>query len=357
MPRSGRADLPLHPGRAPRWLFERMVRLADAVCTLIVEEQGADELLHRVSDPFWFQALSCLLGFDWHSSGTTTVTCGALKEALDPERHGVCVAGGKGGVSRHTPMELDALAPRLGLDPIPLVKASRMTAKVDSALLQDGYELYHHVIFVAEGGLWAVVQQGMCDATGYARRYHWISEELRSFVEEPHAAILGEREAHVLDMTAVASEGARRASVDLVAEGPDRIASLLSHGTAQQTLDLYTGGIRTLRMPRGANWEALRLAHEFRPRNYEELAGLRGIGPATVRALALAADIAYGTEPSWRDPVRFSFAVGGKDGVPYPVNRRVMDETIDLLHRAVNEARVGSRERIEALQRLRRIVP
>ena len=338
-----------------------MVKLASAISDAVILERGTDELLRRLSDPFWFQAFSCVLGFDWHSSGTTTVTCGALKEALSG-RDDLAVAGGKGRRSRDAPLDIESWCERhgsSGAEGSRLAYASRMSAKVDSAALQDGHDLYHHAFIFDARGNWAVVQQGMNEATGYARRYHWYSGRLARFVEEPHSAILGSRVDAVLDMTSAASERSRKVSVDLVNDGVERLRRQVANvPKGQSTLSEWAGEkVIRLSMPRSINWDALRQAYEFRPADYESLLSTKGIGPATVRALALIGELVYGAEPSWRDPVKFSFAVGGKDGVPYPVDRRAMDESIHLLAGGVEEAKVERREKLDAIQRLRRFVP
>jgi hypothetical protein len=370
MPRTGTAALPLHGGKAPPWLFRKMVGLAGAVTGAIVEEYGSDEFLRRISHPHWFQAFSCVLGFDWHSSGTTTVTCGALKEALKKADIGLSVVGGKGAVSRTVPEELAALGKRwdLGDDMVRrLAYSSRMCAKVDTSAIQDGHQIYHHAMLLDIAGKWAVIQQGLDESAGYARRYHWLSEKLVDFVVEPHEGIAGDivrRDGEVLDLTARTAGKCRKVSVDLVAEGPGRIKDLVRTGVSagQSVLEDFGGGSRhrmvTISMPRGINWDALRKAYEFRPKDYEELLALRGIGPSTVRALALISEVIYGAPPSWKDPVKFSFAVGGKDGVPFPVDRRAMDESTRILQDAVDRAKgIEGKEQLEAIRRMRRYVP
>ena len=361
MPRTGISDLPLHTGAAPRWLFNRMVKLAKAISDVMLLECGSEEYLRRLADPFWFQAFSCVLGFDWHSSGTTTVTCGALKKAMDG-RKDLVVVGGKGKVSLRTP---DEIAFHADLNDMSedsqrrLVYVSRMCAKVDNAAIQDGHRLYHHALVFDEHTNWTVIQQGMSDRSGYARRYQWSSQDLRGFVEEPHTCILGDRVEHSLDMTAHLSEGSRKVAVDLVNDGVEHVErDILRVGRTQSTLDEWCG-LKPLKldMPRSVNWKALRDAYEFQPANYEELLAIRGVGPSAVRALALTGELIYGTGPSWNDPVKFSFAVGGKDGVPFPVDRRAMDQTIDFILRGVEEAKLKKRERLEAMQRLRALVP
>ncbi|WP_019177395.1 DUF763 domain-containing protein [Methanomassiliicoccus luminyensis] len=361
MARTGITDLPLHNGTAPRWLFNQMVKLAGAITDVMVLERGSEEYLRRLADPFWFQAFSCVLGFDWHSSGTTTVTCGALKKAFEG-RKDLAVVGGKGKVSLRTPEEIAEVAELNDISEEferQLVYISRMCAKVDNAAIQSGHRLYHHALLFDREGHWTVVQQGMSDATGYARRYQWCSSELRHFVEEPHTAILGSRVEEALDMTASSSEGSRKLAVDLVNDGIDHLRNdIVVVEKGQTTLDEWCGlRPKKLHMPRTVNWRALRAAYEFQPQDYEELLAIRGVGPSAVRALALAGELVYGEEPSWRDPVKYTFAVGGKDGVPFPVDRRAMDEAVRYLEMGVEEAKLKKREKLEAMQRLRAMVP
>jgi len=371
--RTGVAKLPLHYGRAPRYLIVRMQKMAKEIVTIIVDEYGSDEFLRRVSDPFWFQALGCVLGYDWHSSGVTTVVTGILKQAVSSQQHGLAVCGGKGRASRKAPMEIGTVGEEFGFsgdDVEALRRASRMSAKVDNVAVQAGYQLYHHAFFVADDGKWAVVQQGMCPDDRTARRYHWLSDGVRSFVVEPHSAVVGDvkRDA-VLDMTAAESEGSRKASVDLVREEPRRLMRMLRsvRPEFQRSLGEWlpkSGGsdwneypFYSLSMLRNINWETLREVYEFQPSNYEELLGFRGVGPATVRGLALVAEVVYGEKPSWKDPVKYSFAYGGKDGVPRPVDRRAMDESIQILRQAVQNAKIGDKEKMRSLQKLRQFVP
>lgn len=365
--KAGTADLPLHPGKAPRWLFKRMVGLSEGIVDVMVHEYGRDEFLRRISDPFWFQCLSCVLGFDWHSSGTTTVTCGALKEAIDPQRHGIVIAGGKGKTSRRAPSQIMESANVFNISSSQLdemVYASRMSAKVDNTAVQDFHNLYHHVFIFTEKGNWAVIQQGLNPAKGYARRYHWLREGFEDFVDEPHNSILGERTDGTLDMTSGDSSESRRLSVDLVKDNPRKIRNLLKSIRRPDQSSLTEFGLeaeevelRGLWMPKNINWDALSEAYEVQPSNYEELIDIRGVGPRTIRALALIGELIYGEEASWRDPVKYSFTVGGKDGVPYPVDRGTMDRSIDILKSGVEEAKLGKREKLDALNRLRRFVP
>jgi hypothetical protein len=368
--RTGVAKLPLHYGKAPRWLFGRMKNLASQIVTLILDEYGRDDFLRRVSDPFWFQALGCVLGYDWHSSGVTTVLTGVLKEAIIPEEHGIAVCGGKGRTSRQTPFEIENIGETFGFskrDINNLTYASKISAKVDGTAVQAGYQLYHHAFFVTENRKWAVVQQGMCTQDRTARRYHWLSENVKNFVVEPHSAIVGEaRRESVLNMTAMESEDCRKVSVDLVNESPGRIFQMITP-TRQKSLDEWLRSnvkeqikapkVAFLSMPVNINWKAVRNAYEFQPKNYEELLGLKGIGPATVRGLALIAELVYGAKPSWKDPVKYSFAYGGKDGVPFPVDRKAMDDSIQMLKEAIGASKVGDKEKTLSIQRLRKFVP
>ena len=365
--RTGIANLPLHGGKAPRWLFGRMVKLAESIVGVMLEEHGQQELLRRLSDPFWFQALGCVLGFDWHSSGVTTVTCGALKEAIDPEKHGLAVAGGKGKVSRKTPEQIIRFGETFNLSTSKLEGlkySSKLTAKVDTAAVQDNHQLYHHVFFFDERGNWAVVQQGLDPESRYARRYHWLSEHVTSFTEEPHDSILGDLHLdRVLDMTAAESVESKKLSVDMVNDNPMKLKKhfVTARPIYQQTLDAWVPNKNqyelNLTMPKNINWSKLQAVYEIQPKNYEELISQPGIGPSTVRALALVGELIYGTSPSWRDPVKYSFTVGGKDGVPYPVDRNEMDRITQIIKQGVEEAKVGRSEQLDAIKRLRRFVP
>jgi len=370
--RSGFAELPLHGGKAPSWLVKRMIKLANCIVAVILEEYGRDVFLRRLADPYWFQALGCVLGYDWHSSGVTTVLTGVLKSAIEPSEFGLAVCGGKGRASRKAPSEISSAGEALGLSTGKINElryASRMSAKIDNSALQDGYRLYHHAFFLTEDGRWAVIQQGMDIADRTARRYHWLSENLKDFAVEPHSAIISDhRNPYALNMTAKESEGCRKVSVDIVKEPPKKIARSLGllRRTRQRMLDEWMPNEenierfrpqRFLSMPVRINWKAVKRAYEFQPRNYEELLSIRGIGPATVRGLALISELIYGEEPSWRDPVKYSFAYGGKDGVPFPVDRKAMDESISILRQAIENARLQDKEKFRSLRRLREILP
>jgi len=368
MKRAGLAELPLHPGRCPPWLFAEMKRLGGAIVKLIVQEHGRREFLRRISDPFFFQAFGCTLGFDWHSSGLTTTVCGALKEAIVPDEFGIALYGGKGRASRRTQDELEDVAEVFSLSSHrveSLKYASKMAAKVDSSCVQDGYQLYHHTFIVSEDGEWAVVQQGMQGRL--ARRYHWLSDNVGSFVEEPHSGIASDRLGQsVLDMTAHESEESRKASLGLVRDSPNSLSSLI-RGAGQASIDQYLPGHQgalMLVMPTQhsitrlseTTVEALRRAYEFQPESYEELVALRGIGPKAIRALALVSELVYGRAPSWKDPARYSFAHGGKDGIPYPVDKRTYHKTIEIIENATQKASVGENEKTKAIKRLQSLL-
>jgi len=329
-----------------------MVRLAREITAHIVAEYGSDEMLRRLSDPYWFQAFGSVLGFDWHSSGVTTTVTGALKEGLKgTERDlGIYVGGGKGAVSRRTPSEIVKYCDTLSLDARPLVYASRMSAKVDSAAVQDGYQLYHHAFFFTPSGGWAVVQQGMNDDNGMARRYHWLASSVKCFVNEPHAAICAEVEAPTLNLVAEESDGTRGRSAELAREKPGVVLSAL------RDLPLLSMPRRHAVLLADVNAQhldkILLKTYERAPEDFETLLGMEGVGAKTLRALALASEIIYGTPASTRDPARFSFAVGGKDGFPYPVDLETYDKTVEILRAAVNKANIDRSERVKALKRL-----
>jgi hypothetical protein len=352
--RTGIANLPLHGGKAPRWLFDRMVKLSREITTVIVSDYGADEMLRRLSDPHWFQAFGCVLGFDWHSSGVTTTLCGALKEGIKGiERDlGLFVAGGKGKTSRKTPAEVREWAELISLDADPLVYASKMAAKVDSAAVQDGYQLYHHTFLFTGTGSWGVVQQGMNDANHYARRYHWLSQTVSCFVNEPHSAI--------------ASDGRGQAVLNLVAAESDPVRILIPRVVREEKPEKLLAelkGIKTLTMPAHHYLDTADLhpdsisrillsTYERQPEDFETLLGLEGVGAKTIRALSLISELIYGVPPSYRDPARYSFAHGGKDGIPYPVDRAVYDQSISVLSRAISKAKLGLSDKKDAVLRL-----
>ncbi|MFL5527384.1 MAG: DUF763 domain-containing protein [Gemmatimonadaceae bacterium] len=352
--RTGSATLPLHGGKAPRWLFDRMSQLAPAIAEVIVLEHGRTEFLKRLSDPYWFQAFGCVLGFDWHSSGVTTTVCGALKEGLARRGSelGIFVAGGKGKVSRRTPFELLDYGARTGVDGARLAYNSRMAAKVDSAAIQDGFGIYHHSFFVTSEGEWAVVQQGMRDNDSTARRYHWLGSQVADFVNEPHAAIASEVSGQlVLNMVASESSRAREVSTEFARQERRHVDREIARVITMALPTRHWVDIKQDINPAHLR-KVLLSTYEASPHNYEELLAVPGVGPKSVRALALVADVVYGAPASMRDPARFSFAHGGKDGHPYPVNRVVYDESVEWLREAVGRARIGHTERLKALRRL-----
>jgi uncharacterized protein len=353
--RTGFAQLPLHHGKAPAWLFSRMARLAREVACHIVAEYDAEEMLRRLADPFWFQAFGCVLGFDWHSSGVTTTATGALKEGIrELERDlGFYAAGGKGGTSRKTPHEIAQVCETLGADPAALIYASRMSAKIDSAAVQDGHQLYHHSFFFTNTGRWCVVQQGMNPEQRTARRYHWLGERLESFVCEPHAAVCCDVQGPALNLVARESEAVRAASTAIASRPWEETLEVI-----KQLPELILPSRHAVSLadvnPRYLSKILLR-TYERQPKDFEGLAGIEGVGPRTLRALALASELIYGTPASTRDPARFAFAHGGKDGTPFPVDRRTYEQTITILHHAVDRARVDRSEKVLALKRLARL--
>jgi hypothetical protein len=354
--KTGIAHLPLHYGKAPSWLFQRMRGLSREITFFIIDVYGVDEMLRRLADPFWFQAFGCTLGFDWHSSGLTTTVCGALKEGIrGMEREvGFYIAGGKGKVSRKTPQEIEEICDQRAIDGTPLIYASRMSAKVDSAAVQDGYQIYHHTFFFTANGSWAVVQQGMNERTKYARRYHWLSQGVKDFVCEPHWAVCCDQRNGGLNLVALESEKTRQTLTELSHEKPE---FLVREG--RKVTELYLQAehpvpgekIRMERMER-----AFSQICDHSPKNFEELLGIQGVGPKSLRALSLISELIYGVQPSFKDPTRFSFAHGGKDGHPYPVEKEVYDKTIEVLKGAIEKAQVGDREKMEAIRRLRSFI-
>jgi hypothetical protein len=361
--RSGRADLPLHGGRVPPWLASRMATLGAVICQAIVHHYGRDEFLKRLAQPFWFQAFGAVMGMDWHSSGITTSVIGALKRGLAPLQSelGIYVCGGRGQHSRKTPQELTALGDKVGLDGAALTRASRLVAKVDSAAVQDGFDLYLHGFFVTTDGQWTVVQQGMNENKRQARRYHWHSVGLADFVDEPHAAIDGPGQGEIVNLTDHRAAASRTAQLDLLASlGPDGIVDQFSGATtgpASQPLlphlvmpahhDVRASDVFTRRLH-----GTLAAATERGPIDFADLLLTPGVGARTVQSLAMVAEIVHGAPYRFQDPARFSLAHGGKDRHPYAVPIRVYDETIRVLKSAINTARLGRDEKLQTLKRL-----
>ena len=368
MPRaSGSADLPLHGGRVPPWLAQRMTRLGRIITEAICLHYGRDAFLSRLSHPFWFQSFGAVMGMDWHSSGITTSVMGALKRGLAPIRHelGLHVCGGRGRHSRRTPDELRAVGVGVGLDGDELARTSKLVAKVDSAAVQDGFALYLHSFVVADDGKWTVVQQGMSDARGQARRYHWMSDDVDDFVDEPHSAIDGEPGGAIINLADHRALPSRGAQLELIAEGPDRIlqaalklrpnraplprTGLLPHLQLPDHHDVREEDV-VMRRLRGA----ITAAHEAGPRDFADLLLTPGVGARTMLSLALVAEVVHGAPCRFSDPARFSMAHGGKDGHPFPVPLKVYDKTLGTLRDAITAAKLGNRERLDALQRLDR---
>jgi hypothetical protein len=347
--RSGVADLPLHRGRVPAWLATRMVALGGAIAEAVVHYYGRPALLARLSDPFWFQALGCVMGMDWHSSGITTSVMSALKKGLNPRAGelGIYVCGGRGRQSLRTPQELREVAGRVGVDGDALVRTSRLTARVDNNAVGDGYQIYLHSFVVTADGDWAVVQQGMNAASRLARRYHWHSAAVGDFIADPHSAIVGTHEGVILNLVDGRARPAQDALVAIVKDDPNRTLA----------------SVRTLEMPRHHEVRAsdvharrlgavLALAHERDLRDFADLLLVEQLGPRTLQSLALVAEVVYGTATRFDDPARFSFAHGGKDGHPFPVPLGVCDESIGVLRRALDAARVGRSEKLDGFRRL-----
>ncbi|MDN5326312.1 MAG: uncharacterized protein PWP41_1008 [Moorella sp. (in: firmicutes)] len=357
--RTGTASLPLHGGHCPPWLFERMQRLGPAILEVIVREYGPQEVLRRLSDPYWFQAFGCVLGFDWHSSGLTTTLCGALKEGLRGREKdlGLVIAGGKGRTSRQTPREIETAAESLALTslrPEDLVYASRMAAKVDNTALQDGYQLYHHVFIFTFDGRWAVVQQGMNETSRLARRYHWLGEGMQDFVCEPHAAVCCDARETALNMVARESRASRQVVTELGRQQPAKVMAEFNRILEKDLPNLALPWRHDV--PRaGYLNRALLKVYDVQPRDFAGVLGIEGVGPKTIRALAMVAEVAYGVPASFRDPVRYSFSHGGKDGHPYPVDRQVYDRSINVLEQALAAAKIGRTDKLQALKRLSRL--
>jgi hypothetical protein len=370
------AELPLHGGKAPAWLFRRMVEMAGAISVLVVRDGGPAELLRRLSDPFWFQAFGCVLGFDWHSSGVTTTLCGALKEARKRlgSDMGIVVCGGKGATSRKTPADIARACDKSGDDAAELIRASRLAAKVDGSAVQDGYQLYHHCFFFAPGqNNWCVVQQGLNPEARYARRYHWHSQAMTSFVVDPHAAVACDRRVDVLNLVAGEGEAHREAVTTLAREHPERVLREIQPLFRGEHLPLFDGPLpeldpqprepADLHLParhtittRDLNPTALKKVllktYEAQAPAFEQLVAEPGIGPQALRSLSLIAELIYQAPASRRDPAAYSFAHGGKDGHPYAVNRALYDANLDRLRAAIDAARIGHTDKVEALRAL-----
>ncbi|MBR0486184.1 MAG: DUF763 domain-containing protein [Treponema sp.] len=421
--RSGYADLPLHTGTVPKWLADRMMALGTQIIESIVLKYGKKEALVRLSDPLWFQSLGCVLGMDWHSSGITTSVMYALKRGLNRRARelGIVVCGGRGKYSRRTPEELQILADMTGMDGNYLINSSKLAAKVDGTAVQDGFQLYQHNFILSDEGDWTIVQQGMNVNEKKARRYHWSSENLRSFVEEPHSGVTGENQGLILNLTDLNAAGTREKILSLSNERPDRLMGeikKMGKGDSLQ-LDLFDDGgdgkqalqaqpsrdsLKTVHRtvlpaqpslptpsagtPRNApiapEWQkgqilikndrnlimpsrheikaedidlkrlgaVLATAYESQPENFENLLLTPGLGPRTLQSLTLVSEVIYGTPSRFTDPARFSFAHGGKDGHPFPVTTKIYDESIRILGQAIEESKMGYKDKSECLYRL-----
>ncbi|PWK77451.1 hypothetical protein LX99_03264 [Mucilaginibacter oryzae] len=352
MKRSGSADLPLHYGSVPQWLAERMAKLGLAVVESIIMDYGKEEVLTRLSDPFWFQSLGAVMGMDWHSSGITTSVMGALKKAINPHSKalGIYICGGKGKHSTQTPAELLKVGETTGLDANYLVKCSKLSAKVDNTAIQDGFQLYTHNFILSDTGKWAVVQQGMSDASRTARRYHWHSEQLNSFVDDPHTFIYGKNSGYILNLTDKHADTSRAGVMQIAAENPATMINEINKLVMPAHHEVHTKDVDLKRL--GA---VLWLAHEKQPKDFEELLLLQGLGPRTLQSLALVSEVIHGTPSRFKDPARFSFAHGGKDGAPFPVPTKVYDETLGVLQNAIHRAKLGNSDKNEAIKRLSKI--
>ena len=352
MKRSGSADLPLHYGHVPPWLAERMSKLGFAIVETIILEYGNAEVLRRLSDPFWFQSLGAVMGMDWHSSGITTSVMGALKKAINPHSRelGIYICGGKGKASRNTPLELLRVGDHTGIDANYLIRCSKLSAKVDNTAIQDGFQLYMHSFIVNNNAEWAVVQQGMSAGSSTARRYHWHSPTISSFVEEPHAYIYGQNQGDILNLVARQSATARTVLMEITQEAPPSILKEAQKLVMPAHHDVKVKDIDLKRLG-----TILWLAQEKRPSDFEELLLLEGLGPRTLQSLALVSEIIYGAPSRFRDPARFSFAHGGKDGHPFPVPIKVYDESITVLQDAVERSKLGFTEKAHAIKRLSKI--
>ncbi|CAK7071573.1 MAG: hypothetical protein PARBA_02811 [Parabacteroides sp.] len=347
----GYADLPLHYGTVPPWLAQRMCQLGGAIVEAIVMEYGRPALLQRLSDPFWFQSLGCVLGMDWHSSGITTSVMHALKKAINQRSGelGIYVCGGRGKASLQTPAELLGIAEKTGLNGDELVRCSKLSAKVDNTAVQDGFQLYLHSFVVTQEGEWAVIQQGMNGNSRMARRYHWLSSALQSFMEEPHTSVCGKNLGLILNLTDKLATPTKAGILELTKETPDKLMREVSiilprhHEVKAEDVNLKRLGA------------ALLLAHETNTSDMESLLLLEGVGPRTLQSLTLVSEVIHGTPSRFSDPARFSFAHGGKDGHPFPVPTSVYDETIEVFNKAIHRAKMGDNDKSDALKNLSKI--
>lgn len=353
MKRSGVADLQLHGGRVPAWLAERMTKLGTAITETIVHDYGASAFLTRLSDPFWFQAFGSVMGMDWHSSGITTSVMGALKRGLASraDELGIYICGGRGRFSRNTPQELRTLAERRGFDGEALVRTSRLTARIDNNAIADGFQIYLHSFVVTAGGEWAVVQQGLNDRSGMARRYHWHSTAVRDFVSEPHTAIVGENQGVIMNLVDGGARPAQTALLDISHQKPLTILSEARHLKMPRHHDVREKNVDLKRL--GA---VLAVAYERDLHDFAELLLLENLGPRTLQSLALVAEVVHGAPSRFSDPARFSFAHGGKDRHPFPVPLKTYDESLNFLRTSLDAAKLGDKDKLDGFRRLERFV-
>jgi hypothetical protein len=349
MKRSGVADLPLHGGRVPQWLAERMTKLGTAITETIVHNFGASAFLSRLSDPFWFQAFGAVMGMDWHSSGITTSVMGALKRGLAPraDELGIYICGGRGRFSRNTPQELRMLAERRGFDGEALVRTSRLAARVDNNAIADGFQIYLHSFVLTASGEWAVVQQGLNDQSGMARRYHWHSASVRDFVAEPHTGIVGENQGVIMNLVDAQARPAQTALLDIAHENPEKILHAARYLRMPDDHRVFARDVDLKRL--GA---VLAVAYERDLHDFAELLLLEKLGPRTLQSLALVAEVTHGAPSRFSDPARFSFAHGGKDRRPFPVPLKTYDETLNFLRTSLDAAKVGDKDKLEGFRRL-----
>jgi len=346
MRRSGFADLPLHGGRVPRWLADRMEKLGTAIVESIVHHYGPADFLSRLSDPFWFQALGCVMGMDWHSSGITTSVLGALKHGLNPRAHelGIYFCGGRGKQSRSTPDELRVIADRTSLDGEALARTSRLTAKIDNNAIGDGFQIYLHSFVVSAAGDWAVIQQGMNDSSGLARRYHWHSSSVRDFVSEPHTGIAGENQGVIFNLVDHRAKAAQQALLTIANQTPEKSIFEIRKLSMPHHHDVRAENVDIKRL--GA---VLAVSYERQLRDFASLLLVENLGPRTLQTLALVAEIVHGAPCRFSDPARFSFALGGKDGHPFPVPLKTYDESLSILRKSLDAAKLGAPEKMDGL--------
>jgi hypothetical protein len=349
MKRSGTADLPLHGGRVPLWLAERMTKLGTAITEAIIDHYGSSAFLSRLSDPFWFQALGAVMGMDWHSSGITTSVMGALKRGLATraDELGIYICGGRGRFARNTPQELRSIADRRGFDAEALVRASRLTARVDNNAIADGFQIYLHSFILASNGEWAVVQQGLNDRSGMARRYHWHSATLNDFVAEPHTGIVGENQGFIMNLVDAQAKPAQSALLEIAREKPETTLAAARHLRMPDHHEVRAEDIDLKRL--GA---VLAVAYDRDLRKFAELLLLEGLGPRTLQSLALIAEVIHGAASRFSDPARFSFAHGGKDRHPFPVPLKTYDESVNFLRTSLDRAKLGGGDKLDGLRRL-----